>query len=412
MANKLHIVLRERGSPQVISRAQLGESNCIHDIADLARLNIVKIVQSSSYLLVEPKSLVGSYNSPRLRLDVAPKSPELASGLLMRLDNWRRRVDVEDPNKTGEAFQARNLWTTFEQLLSNLHREGLPWIYSRKTVISSTPRGRIDFRHTLNRVLSRGINHQVASSIQARNHFDGFAPSLDAVRRRIATIEVNAPSLRGRVGKLIELTGDSSRPFSVIDARKIFEELYQLEGHPALMAICSFCSQVLRGEDSIRISQPVGSGVAEFVDLERLWEEAVRMLLSHQSCCTRGTVRLHPIRGSGQTLFDDGGPEIDPDIVCYRGSLPILVVDAKYSVAASPSANDIYQLSSYVTRLGCESGALAYVAAGNSSVVRKIGTLDNGRKLFACYISLDAFDSNTDFFVDLFTSNATTVEMF
>lgn len=405
MHGKLCIHLRERGSPQIISREDWVTSGCISDATELSRLGVVKITQSGSYLLIEPKTLVGIFDSPRLKLEVTAKSPTLSAELLKRIEGWRKKTRQDDIFEIGTASQIESVWKAFETLLSNLHREGLPWSYSRKTQTTSTPRGKILFRETMSRLISRGINHQVVSSSQTRNYYDNFAPALDAVRRRMMTMEAGTPpSIRSKVLRLISLAGDLSIPIPETQANEEFEELIHLEGHPALFSLCLFCMQILDGNEYYRISRKIGSGIAEFVDLEKLWESAVQMLLEQHRSCEDVQVRLHPLRRGGLTLFDDGGPEIDPDIVTYHGHRQHSVVDAKYSIATTPSADDVYQVSSYMSRLNCRIGILAYVSENNKTKVQKIGTLTNGGELFACYFGLDAFHIERRELRDIFPS--------
>lgn len=411
MQGKLHISLRERGSPQVISRVDWARSNCSADANELARIGIVKIQQSVDYLLLEPKTLVGVFDSPRLRLEVLAKSPDLTSGLLRRLDGWRKRLNVDDPDKRGNSAEVGTLWNTFHDLLSRTHQEGLPWKYSTVTLITSAPRGRVNFRGTISKLIAKGVNHKVIASQQVRNHFAHFAPALDAVRRRISSLEAGDPSLRSRVIRLIDLSGDISIPVDDFEAKEAFRHLFELEGCPALHTLCAFCQRVLADEDYVRISQRIGSGIAEFVDMEKLWESAVQMLFMHQHHSSDDAVILHPLRGTGQTLFVDGGPEIDPDVVFYRKKKPVAVIDAKYSVAISPTAADVYQLSSYVSRMKCDTGILAYVANGPDTTNKKIGTLEDGHGLFACYLSLRAFDAPEQTLASLLPPGRPAVEM-
>lgn len=394
MQAKLRISLKERGTPQVISREEWANSGCINDTTGLVRLGVIKVSQSGPYLLIEPKTLVGIFDSPRLRLEVAPKSPTLSAGLLKILEGWRKTIDVEDHNRQGNSTQMESVWKTFEALLSDLHREGLPWLYTRKIEISSTPRGRILFCETLAKCLTRGIHHQVVSSAQVRSHIDNLAPALDAVRRKIATLEIDQPNIQSRVARLIDLAGDVSLPISDGQAKNVFNELSGLNGRPALEALVLFCKRELDDGEPFRISQRVGSGIAAFVDLEKLWENAIQMLLELHVSSANERVLLHPQRRSGLRLFDDGGPQLDPDIIIYRESKAVAVVDAKYSLASCPSADDVYQLSSYVSRLESSIGILAYVSEGDETSVQKIGTLNDGRELFACYLSLNAFDTS------------------
>lgn len=393
MQGKLHISLRERGAPQVISRADWAKLNCSADANELSRIGVLKIQPSGNYLLLEPKTLVGVFDSPRLRLEIIAKSPDLASGLLRRLDGWRKRLNVDEAGKPGHSTEEGSLWNSFDQLLSGVYQEGLPWEYTTVTRVTSAPRGRVDFRETISKLIARSIHHKVVARQQVRHHFAYFASALDAVRRRISTLEAGEPSLRSKVLRLIDFSGDFSIPVEDRDAKDIFHQLSSLQGRPALLELCAFSKQILEGGDYLRISQRIGSGIAEFVDMEKLWECAVQMLFMQQYRSSDAKIVLHPLRGTGQMLFDDGGPQIDPDVVFYKRAKVVAVIDAKYSVATSPSAADVYQLTSYVSRLKGDIGVLAYVADGPDTTAKKIGTLEDGRGLFACYLSLLAFDA-------------------
>ncbi|MFL9895632.1 5-methylcytosine restriction system specificity protein McrC [Paraburkholderia sp. RL17-381-BIF-C] len=411
MQTKLRISLRERGEPQVVSPADWMSAGCADDATALARLGVLKVTRSDAYVLLEPKTLVGVFDSPRLLLEVLPKAPVLSAGLLQRLNHWRKSIDVDDPSKVGVFSDSVSLWKSFELLLTNLHSEGLPWSYARKTDISSAPRGRVLFRETLTRLAARGINHQLVANIQVRDHFNCFAPALDTVRRRLVLLENAPPEVRSRVVRLISLIADISVPVSEDEARSAFKMMAELEGRPSLDALLRFCLQILDGDRYYRHSQRVGSGIAEFVDLEKLWENAIQMLLMQHSGSVDDRVLLHPLRRAAITLFEDGGPEIDPDIVSYRGSFQHAIVDAKYSIATSPSAADVYQMTAYLSRLKCQVGLLAYVAQRSETEMHLVGTLGDGRKLFACYLTLDAFDSEFNMLRDILSATDSISEM-
>lgn len=392
MQTKLCISLRERGTPQIVTFADWERSNSAIVANELARMGVVKVQNAGQFIVVEPKTLVGVFNSPQLRLEVCAKSPQLVNSLLPQLDGWRKFLNVQDSKIEGTNTGIEGIWNTFETLLTRVHQEGLPWEYVRVTKITSTPRGRVNFHETNSKIISKGINHKVAVSQQIRNYLQNFSPALDAVRRRLSSLEFDDYLRRSRVIRLIDLAGDFSVQLNNAEAKGVFNVLSELEGRPALVALCNFCNQILTGEDSIRISRRVGSGVAEFVDMEKLWESAVQLLFTNQHQLQDEQVVLHPLRGSRRTLFDDGGPAIDPDIIFYKGLKALAVIDAKYSIVSSPSAADVYQLASYVSRLKCNIGVLAYVADSYDTSITKIGTLDDGRVLFACYLSVNAFD--------------------
>lgn len=411
MQAKLHICLKERGAPHVVPQDEWLRSGCLADATELARIGAIKITRSTTFVLIEPKVLVGTFDSPRLRLEVASKSPTLTEHLIRLLDEWRKRIDVDDSTSEGDSRAIESIWLTFADLLAGLHREGLPWTYEQRTVISSTPRGRILFRDTLTRLALRGISHQVVARSQIRRYFDGLAPALDAIRRRLPTCELTTPPVKSRINRLIGLAGEVIPPVSAAEAKQSFTELSQLGGRPALYRLCNFCMGILEGNNPFRISRRIGSGIAEFVDLERLWECAVRLLAARYYSAADNEVVLHPLRRTKVTLYDDGGPELDPDIMAYDGCQGHCVIDAKYSIVSSPSASDVYQMSSYLSRLRCPIGLLAYVSDGSETRFAKIGTLDDGKELFACYLALDAFEKGQTVLGDILGSRRPANEM-
>jgi 5-methylcytosine-specific restriction endonuclease McrBC regulatory subunit McrC len=177
------------------------------------------------------------------------------------------------------------------------------------------------------------------------------------------------------------------------------DDLEGFENRPALARIIKFCREILGNIQPFRTSERFGTGVAEFIDMERLWEHAIQLLLQIRPTRANEVVAMHPLRGRKIQLFFDGGPNLDPDIIIFRDDDTFAVVDAKYSSANSPSADDIYQLTCYVSRLNTKIGILAYVAIGEHSGIQHIGTLENGASLYACFVSLDAFD-NRGVFLD------------
>lgn len=156
-----------------------------------------------------------------------------------------------------------------------------------------------------------------------------------------------------------------------------------------------------RSASTFRVSQRIGWGVAEFVDLERLWEDATALLTAAHRPSATSTIVQHPLRAAPLTLMTDGGPALDPDTVVYEGSSPRVIVDAKYSITGSPIAGDIYQIAAYVGRLGASAGVLAYVSPQDRSTVAVVGTLADGAKVIFWSLAADAFHAKQGALSDL-----------
>jgi 5-methylcytosine-specific restriction endonuclease McrBC regulatory subunit McrC len=398
MQNRLSISLIERGQPHVVSLEDWTLSNCAIEASELVKRGIIKLVSSGNFVLLEPKTLVGAFTSPRLRLEIKPKFSSLSSALAEMLDVWRRQVKQDSLVKTGLDARQASLWRTFEALLLQVHKEGLPWSYKTCSEETSTPKGRILFRETVTKLHSRGITHRVFSKKQVKDYFGQMASTLDTVRRKLALLEIPTRENEQNISRLIELTGDRYLMVSEYQATSILNTLLEFPHRPALKKLVEFCCQLLGNSETYRVSERIGSGVAEFVDMEKLWEHAVQMLLQLKSKYSADSIAIHPLREKSVRLFADGGPRLDPDIVIYDSGGAFAVVDAKYSSANTPSADDVYQLTCYVTRLSATIGILAYVSVDEHTRYQEIGTLSNGSKLFSCYISLSAFNSDCSIF--------------
>jgi len=401
MSNTVKIQLKERGAAQVVAIQDWLSAECELDAKKLVKYGVLKITTSGDHILVEPKTLVGTYFSSKLIVEVKPKIEYISGALLTMLGQWRKYVPSRPEDKDGTSKQDVSAWRTFEILLTNFRREGLPWIYTSVIHDTSAPRGRILFQDTVTKLHSRGIAHRVISKTQVREYVADIAPSLSTVCRKLERIEPSTKELSRRVRTLINSIGEDDKILSEVEASERLSALLNFESRPALKEIAFFGSELLGGKDEYRVSETIGSGVAEFVDMEKLWEHAVQMLIEMKLQSSHISVIMHPLRGSTTRLFDDGGPKLDPDIIVQEKKKILAIIDAKYSSASSPSANDVYQMTCYCARLEAKVGLIAYVSNSDISRISKIGTLENGMPIFACYLSLDAFSSNNAFLADV-----------
>lgn len=401
MSKAIKIQLIERGAAQVVAIQDWLSAGCELEARELVKKGVVKLTASGDHILVEPKTLVGSFFSSRLTVDVKPKFEYLSGTLLTMLKEWRKYVHHKQDDKDGAFRQDATAWRTFEVLLTNFLREGLPWAYTSVIHDTSAPRGRILFQDTVTKLHSRGVAHRVFSRAQIREYVADIAPSLAAVCRKLEMIEPSTTEFIRRVRRLINSIGECNKIFSEVAASDKLKSLLNWEGRPALREIAYFGSELLGGKDEFRVSETIGSGVAEFVDMEKLWEHAIQMLIAMKLQPYIVEVVMHPLRGSITRLFNDGGPKLDPDIIVQREKKMLAIVDAKYSSASSPSADDVYQMTCYCTRLQAKVGLIAYVSDTDVSRVSRIGTLENGAPIFACYISLNAFNPSNAFMANV-----------
>lgn len=398
MSRAITIHLIERGSAHVVAMQDWFSADCERDARELVKLGVIKISISQNHVLIEPKTLIGSFISKGLKLYIASKIDGVSNFVISNIKNWRKFIDQENPGEKGSSLGEASSWRSFEILLKKLHNEGLPWEYNSATEETSTPRGRILFKDTITKLHSRGISHRVFSRKQVREYLFDLALCLDAVRRKLDIVDPVGREEKYCVQRLIDMISERENIISEVDAFIRLEPFLNIYGRPALGRIAYFGRKILEGKEEYRISERVGSGIAEFVDMEKLWEHAVHMLVQMSVSNSGLNAVMHPLRSSNTHLFNNGGPKLDPDIIVFDHCNTIAIVDAKYSLTSTPSASDVYQITSYCTRLKANMGLLAYVSDNGTSRISKIGCLDNGVPLFACFLSLDAFDAGDMFF--------------
>lgn len=394
MHDRVSIKLRERGEPQVVTRDRWDIVEATGEARELIRLGVLKVRRAGEAVIVEPKTLVGTFHSPTATIEISPKRPEFMAMLLRASDRWRKHASTVDQRSSGSTSTAVSLGRKFREVLLDLTSEGPPWRYSRAVVTTSMPKGRVLFGETIVKLHTRGISHSVVVSKQERHADAHLSTVLQTVLRAIEAVEPVDPRDRSDSIRLISLLGQVSELMPRIEARRILAELGQeFPDRQALQLAIKFCLAVLSESKPFRISQRIGTGVAEFVDMERLWEDAIALVAKEHSPSSALDFMQHPLRASTITLMDDGGPKLDPDLVGYDGSSSPVVIDAKYSLANAAAADDVYQITGYVDRMKASVGVLAYVAPGDHSVVQLIGTLKGGAKIVFWSLAADVLDA-------------------
>ena len=394
MAQKIAVQLRERGEPTIVDLASWRNICAITNVDDLVRIGAVGVSVVGTGVLLSPRSIVGAYTSPLFSLRISPKSKAMYASLLAFINEWRKLVSVQDEERRGDIELEADVWITLCKLLEALLRQGQPWNYSTPVAVSSMPRGKILFRETATRLLSRGITHKIYHRTQRRNYYEDLATALDTVCRFLEDSNPSASGARTRAKKLIASTGDLSYPMSQSQAYEFFTTLEREDHSAASNQLARFCCEVLGPDEIFRLSAMIGKGVAEFIDMERVWEVAVQLLFERHLPTAQYSVELHALRGTNTRLFVDGGPKIDPDIIVFEKGAARIIVDAKYSESSSPSAGDVYQLASYMGCLQSHVGVLAYLGNADRTSIEKIGSLENGSTLYAAYVSPQEFSSS------------------
>jgi hypothetical protein len=131
------------------------------------------------------------------------------------------------------------------------------------------------------------------------------------------------------------------------------------------------------------------ASAGRFYDVDLIWEYAVAGLLRPRAEALGWNVMTHPWRGTRTTLFDDGGPNVDPDILVNQNGAATLVVDAKNKIVSKPLSNDIYQVVCYARRASAARAAIVYLTDGESWT-ESMG--DDGVAITAIGVSMDGLE--------------------
>jgi 5-methylcytosine-specific restriction endonuclease McrBC regulatory subunit McrC len=246
----------------------------------------------------------------------------------------------------------------FARALVDCLHAGVTWFYRTHTGPTSFPRGRLQFSETVRLMASRGIRHRVITTIPVRAQQTDLVRVVRAASACVAEIPSATPKIKAEVEALL-VALDPAVPFqSIADAISTAELVRAsmfADGHLAAMHLTDCSIALLRRQYEVGgRMQPIAGGFAHFKNLEELWERCVLRLIE---CCPiiqrQAAVGFHGLSGSGLRLFDDGGPELDPDIATFQSGSVAAIVDAKYKridAEAPAAASDLYQLTAYVRR--------------------------------------------------------------
>jgi hypothetical protein len=368
----LDLILRERGLPVAVTPDQWRHLKMEDIVAPLSRHGILRVERTTAAILLFPSHFVGELRAPGLRLTIQAKDqPFFEAVLKLAVESSERKTHHQEL-KTS-AGEGEDLATPYVRALENCVDEGLPWQYMHSAEATSRPKGRPNFAKTISEFVSRGIQH------------------------RIVAAYLCLPEVYGATQALI------SRAAILIDALEVYQELSipaALEGGAALLAEEHLLSKSARAllDASMRVLEGVGrvgtalmtvpSGVARFVNVERVWEQAVAGLV--RTAFPDSSVALHGLASAGFRLFGHRGPTIDPDVVGFSedGSIS-LIADAKYKVLGENDlqgiSTDVYQLTCYVERTQATIGVLIYV--GTSDGVVELGRTQMGCRILVVRIS-------------------------
>ncbi|WP_181591941.1 5-methylcytosine restriction system specificity protein McrC [Mesorhizobium atlanticum] len=386
----LKLSLRERGAPIAVGLGEWQSYGLDDTVGNLAGAGIIRIERSSDAVLLFPSHYVGDMRAPNVHLSVSPKDEDFFRAL--------QTLSWEFVSKQAQEYEGKpignpgdDLATPFVQSLSKSVEDGLPWQYQKHTEATSTPRGKPQFSSSIAKFISRGILHRLVVTRQTRRQLQAFGDVIWAAYRSLPRSPGASPSLISLAAMLMEAV-EIQRDLSLADAIETGRSLLAQNGLPleSSRTLLSAALALLELQSSTGMaSYPLPSGIALFVDLERVWEQAVASLVQASQLGAGSQVSVHGLAKSQVRLFGTQGPIINPDVVVRSMGSIWAIADAKYKVMTDGEqfglAPDVYQLTCYTERTEAQIGLLVYV--GTSDSFREIGTTHSGCRLYSVRIS-------------------------
>jgi hypothetical protein len=336
--------------------------------------------------------------APGVTLTIRPKNEALHDAILsLALDFEGRQSDHYSGKKSdGEGDDLASLFVT---ALADCVEDGLPWHYVNEVEQTSQPRGKPEFAKSVSQFFSRGIMHKVVARRHERRQPSPFLMVVWSAYRCLPSAPGVIPSILQEAALLMECF-DAPADLSVERAIEFANDLLS-DGQaqsPAEIALLSACLALLdRDKRAGAALLPLPSGLAKFVDLEKIWERAVASLVAASVEEAGSTTANHGLAAQKVKLFGVGGPSINPDVVVTSSEgRTELIADAKYKVLADREsegfASDVYQLTCYLERTESPLGMLVYV--GMSDGIVELGETRHGARVVTVRISADRLISD------------------
>jgi len=362
------VQLAESGPPLVFLASEWDETPYAVDVEQLAARRVVRIMRMGRSVLVEPQFYVGELRGAGWTVRVVPRWPDLYRSLRELVGSRPERL-VSAFEGAGTDRRVSEAAEAFARAVRVLLDDGLPLTFHPEVRATSSPRGRILVRETYQRFGMRGVGHLVVVR-SSRRTTDVRVAAVVATTWEVLRLSGEADHLELRgLDEVVGLVAGEQAAVSSTEALSLIPEaLEEQSDRVAVRNLLLLCRDVLTRESRFWGYEATGpGGQARFCNMVRLWELGI--LSAFESRLQGGAAAAlriadHPLRRGGLRLFDDGGPELDPDSVVYRSGRSLLVIDAKYSAAGAATASDVYQIVCYVDRLQAAAGLLVYVTDG------------------------------------------------
>jgi hypothetical protein len=383
--------LVERGWSALVPDSLLALPGFLEALDELTAVDVVAQECTGAVTVVRASVFVGMYVTPLFRIEIQAKAPEFVRNLrALAISFAPSRIARAAATAAGTSHENRQEFALLDALES-AHAVGLPQQYISMMEQTARLRGKLLIRPSL-RLWNSGKAYRAVCRTSERRLDDRFGVVIGAS----ILLAQASKALDSLASLKLSLLGDAigaPEEVSLAVAREVIVTIasFAEEYAPPLLRLIRVCQSILLGNvDQARIARSVDRKF-NFENIEKLWENGVCALLQRgcESASEFPRVRSHPLSGSKVRLVDPEGPTIDPDVSIEDAGGIFVICDAKYKVASSANASDVYQLHSYLTRVPAPVGMLIYVSRGETWSTYLGPMSGSGSKLFAVGISAE-----------------------
>ena len=277
-------------------------------------------------------------------------------------------VPSEGTLKQSPAFITLLLSSIWIAKFIEASRHGLPALRIPSTIQSTSIQGVLDVRQSIKAIATKSYN---ITSVRIEKTLDHdvsrvIVAAYDVLRRwgGIPNIHYLPPRLREFVPILIAVTGQRPK----IPLYSKLEKIRYTPINAGFSPLAKLSYQIAKRRGLMSDPDPESKSTGVLLDIAEIWEmyllHVVRLAFPSFEVIhgTRdATSNKHLLRShtSGEHLG-----KLIPDLLIRRDGITIGVIDAKYkSIERGPKREDLYQLTSYLSRYGNQNktwGILAY----------------------------------------------------
>jgi hypothetical protein len=404
-----NIITTEYGSPISVPVEEIDRLGLFDALEELAANKIIQLSCYGPLVVVQAGKYVGKATSRLGSFMIEPRYPSLFEEMLSTIQRASKSVLTDfrvNDEAAASKLRPETVYQKYARLLSEFVCQGLPFSYQREIRRTCFPTTGIDMSRTIALLRARGQSHEVFCSAHVRLLDIGLKGLLEEA----ASVSESSGDLSGHLLRDLELCIRVIGQETLLSKDECIAAADLLIGDPAYDCLKPLIQAARDVLTAIRVSPTLSiitrSATSDFFALDQLWEQFLHILLRDLLMLR---VQLHPYRGLQTPLFKDGGPDVDPDIAIFRRDMVETIIDAKYTLSMSASAEHVYQIMAYTDCLDAKVGVLAYLSPG-TPWKQFVGTTNRGARLWAVGVSLSRASADVrEFLGPLVNSSGTEV---